>query len=125
MKQSERRDELKRLLFLRRYDTMNNLAKELGVSTRTIRRDLVSLCLSEAIYTVPGRYTGGVYVLENFNPNFKRFNEKEIKVLTKIICYLEREKVTIFSEEEIITLKILLQTYTKFKKEGEKYEEYR
>mgnify|MGYP002556339034 CR=1 FL=1 len=54
MEQSERRDELKRILFLRKYDTINNLAKELSVSTRTIRRDLVSLSLSEAIYTVPG-----------------------------------------------------------------------
>ena len=118
MEQSERRDELKRILFLRKYDTINNLAKELSVSTRTIRRDLVSLSLSEAIYTVPGRYTGGVYVLENFNPNYKRFNEKEIKVLTKVICYLEREKITIFTEDEIVTLKILLQTYTEFKKTG-------
>ena len=72
MEQSERREEIKRLLFLRRYETISNLANELNVSTRTIRRDLEILCLDEAIYTVPGRYTGGVYVLDTFNPNFKR-----------------------------------------------------
>ena len=113
MEQSERRDEIKRLLFLRRYETISNLANELNVSTRTIRRDLEVLCLDEAIYTVPGRYTGGVYVLDTFNPNFKRFNETEVKVLTKVICYFEREKVSIFSDDEIIVLKILLQTYSK------------
>lgn len=117
MDQSERRDEIKRILFLRRYDTIDNLARDLDVSPRTIRRDLEILCLKEAIYTVPGRGTGGVYALENFNPNFKRFTEKEVKVFTKVICFLEREKVPAFSEEEIIILKIILQTYTKRSKE--------
>lgn len=113
MEQSERRDELKRLLFIRRVDTISNLAKELNVSARTVRRDLDALCLSEAIYTVPGRYGGGVYVLDTFNPNFKQFNEKEIEVLKKIICYLEIAKEYEFSEDEIRTLKNLLKTYTK------------
>ena len=113
MEQSERRNELKRLLYLRRGETISNLAKELNVSARTIRRDLDALCLSEAIYTVPGRYGGGVYVLDTFNPDFKRFNEKEVQVLNKVISYLENEISSPFSTDEIVTLKILLKTYTR------------
>lgn len=115
MEQSERRDEIKRLLFLRRYETIDNLAKELNVSPRTIRRDLETLCLTEAIYTIPGRYTGGVYVLDDFDPYYKKFNDDEIKVITKLICYLECEKIKGFSAKEIVVLKILLQTYSKNK----------
>lgn len=113
MEQSERRNELKRLLYLRRGETISNLAKELNVSARTIRRDLDALCLSEAIYTVPGRYGGGVYVLDTFNPDFKRFNEKESKTLNKVIIYLENEMPESFTEDEIVILKILLKTYAK------------
>ncbi len=113
MEQSERRNELKRLLFLRRVETISNLAKELNVSARTVRRDLDALCLSEAIYTVPGRYGGGVYALDTFNPDFKRFNEKEVEVLNKVISYLENEISNPFSVDEIVILKTLLKTYAK------------
>lgn len=112
MEQSERRDEIKRLLFLRRHETIDNLAKELNVSPRTIRRDIETLCLTEAIYTIPGRYTGGVYVSDGFDPYYKKFNDDEIKVITKLICYLECEKIKGFSAKEIVVLKILLQTYS-------------
>ena len=112
MEQSERRDEIKRLLFLRRYETIDNLAEELNVSPRTIRSDIETLCLTEAIYTIPGRYNGGVYVSDDFDPYYKKFNDDEIKVITKLICYLECEKIKGFSAKEIVVLKILLQTYS-------------
>jgi len=113
MSQTERRDELRTILAVRRYDTINNLANELGVSTRTVRRDLIELSLTEAIYTQSGRYGGGVYVLENFTANIKYFNKIETDLFNKIIVYLEHEKNPIFPEDEINTLKNMLISHSK------------
>ena len=59
---AERRTEIMRVLFRRRYEKISNLAEEFGVSTRTILRDIEVLSISEPIYTQCGRYGGGVYV---------------------------------------------------------------
>ncbi len=56
---AERRVEIMKKLCRRRKDTIGNLAHELGVSERTVRRDLEALSLSEPIYTQSGRYGGG------------------------------------------------------------------
>ena len=58
----ERRQQILELLCQRRKDTMQNLAAELGVSERTIRRDVEILTRSYPLETVCGRYGGGVRV---------------------------------------------------------------
>ena len=60
---TERRNSLLKALHRRGHDTIQNLAIEFDVSERTIRRDITELSLYEPIYTMPGRYGGGVYVL--------------------------------------------------------------
>lgn len=57
---AERRNEIMRVLCRKRHETVLNLAKEFGVSERTILRDVVALSLTEPIYTQCGRYGGGV-----------------------------------------------------------------
>ena len=64
MKCFERRMEIIKILFRRRYETLCNLAFELEVSERTIRRDIDELSRTMPIYTKRGRYDGGVYVVE-------------------------------------------------------------
>lgn len=60
----ERRQQILELLCQRRKDTMQNLAAELGVSERTIRRDVEILTRSYPLETVCGRYGGGVRVAD-------------------------------------------------------------
>ena len=56
---AERRQQILELLCRRRKDTMQNLASELGVSERTIRRDVEILTRTYPLETICGRYGGG------------------------------------------------------------------
>ena len=55
---AERRQLILDQLCQRRKETIPNLAAELGVSERTIRRDIEMLTLRYPIETVCGRYGG-------------------------------------------------------------------
>jgi len=69
MKSFERRIELIKVLYRREYETINNLAFEFGVSNRTIRRDIDELSRMIPIYTKPGRYGGGIYIIKDIKNN--------------------------------------------------------
>ena len=69
MSPGERQQKLLEVLCFRRYDTIDNLARELKVSRRTICRDLVVLMCSYPIETVRGRYGGGVKIADGFHLN--------------------------------------------------------
>ena len=66
MESTERRRTLMEILCRNRHETIGGLARELGVSERTIRRDIERLSIKEPIYTQSGRYGGGVYVIEGY-----------------------------------------------------------
>ena len=83
MGNAERRREIMKILCRRRSETMVCLSCELGVSLRTIQRDIEALGQSEPIYTQPGKY-GGVYVMENYRPDRMYMTEEEIAVLKKL-----------------------------------------
>ena len=57
---NDRQQQIINLLCQRRSDTVQNLAAELGVCERTIRRDIEELTLTYPLETVRGRYGGGV-----------------------------------------------------------------
>ena len=64
----ERREELKRIMTMRRRDTIENLASELGVSKRTIERDIEVLSTNGfPLITVQGN-GGGVQLLDYYHP---------------------------------------------------------
>ena len=60
MTATERRQAILEALCERRRETVENLAYEFSVSTRTIKRDILELSLSYPVYTVSGRYHSGV-----------------------------------------------------------------
>ncbi|MFQ7452005.1 MAG: DeoR family transcriptional regulator [Flavonifractor plautii] len=60
VRMNDRQQRLISLLCQRRSDSIQNLAMELGVCERTIRRDIEELTLTYPIETVRGRYGGGV-----------------------------------------------------------------
>lgn len=117
MRSYERRHIILRILCRRRYETIHNLATELNVSERTIRRDIDALSLIAPIYTQPGRYCGGVYVTDSFVMDRMYFRECETELLLKILRYIKAEDLTWFSAEEIAVLQNLIKEYTKPKKE--------
>ena len=88
MSPGERQQKLLEVLCFRRYDTIDNLARELKVSRRTICRDLVVLMCSYPIETVCGRYGGGVWVRDDYFPYRKTLNAKQIALLTRLSAKL-------------------------------------
>ena len=81
----ERRQVLIELLCERRYDKMSNLAFELGVSRRTICRDIQELSLSYPIYTECSRGNAGVYIEENYYLGKQYLRQEEEELLQKLI----------------------------------------
>lgn len=117
MGSAERRAEIMRVLGMRRYETISNLAGEFGVSTRTIQRDLDALSISEPIYTQCGRHGGGVYVMENYSMNRTYMTDNEITLLHKLEYFAENKSVCNLEEKELVVLRCIISQYTKPKKE--------
>lgn len=115
MRNAERQNQIMDILCGRRYETIENLANELGVSTRTIQRDISALGRSEPIYAQSGRYGGGVYVMEGYRRDRLYLADDEIAFLQKIQAGQKR-----LSAQDRDSLKSLISKYTKpkFKKEG-------
>lgn len=63
---SERRNEILNILCKRRFEKIENLADEFGVSVRTIKYDIEELTLAHPLETVRGRYGGGVKVTDGY-----------------------------------------------------------
>lgn len=108
----ERRYEIMRILCRRRYETITNLAREFGVSQRTILRDIAELSLAEPIYTQCGRY-GGVYVLDSYKMERMYMSEKELSVLHRLSTSAAKKEVCVLSEEEKKILHLIISQYTK------------
>lgn len=108
---SERRYKIMKLLCRRRYETTSNLALEFGVSERTIQRDIEILSRTEPIFTKAGKYTGGVYVVDNYSMDRMYMNSTEISLLHK--AYMAIQNNDSFTNEEKILFKHIINEYTK------------
>lgn len=87
----ERRQQILDLLCQRRQDTVQNLADELGVCERTIRRDIDALTLSYPIETICGRYGGGVRMADWYSQTRKRLSPKQTALLKRLSAGLQGE----------------------------------
>ena len=110
---SERRWLILKTICRQRHETIANLAEKFGVSDRTIRRDIEVLSLSEPIYTQPGRYNGGVYVVEGYYIEDNYFNITQKEVIQKLIHMAENRDVCSLERSEISVLKEMIIAYTK------------
>lgn len=118
---AERRHEIMRLLYRRRYETVSNLAEEFGVSKRTILRDINVLSDTEPIYTQCGKHGGGVYIIEDYRMERMYMTEEELAVLHKLSYQMEKQLVCELSEEEKRIFHLMISQYTKPKnKKGKK-----
>ena len=112
---AERRTEIMRVLCRRRHETVSNLAKEFGVSARTILRDIEVLSITEPIYTQCGRYGGGVYVTDDYSMTRMYMTESELAVLHKLSGLADVKATCELSVEENKLLKSIISQYTKRK----------
>ncbi len=108
---AQRRQLLLKALRRRRHDTIRNLAVEFEVSERTIRRDIEILSLDEAIYTVPGRYAGGVYMLDGGYTAHEHFSLAQTAVLKKLLGQVRGRCRCELEEREIEELETLIRLY--------------
>lgn len=79
------------LLCQRRRETISNLAEELGVNERTIRRDVEMLTLRYPIETVCGRYGGGVRVADWYQQDRRRLTPRQTALLRRLAVGLQGE----------------------------------
>ena len=90
----DRRMAVLKCLFLRRHDTIYNLAAEFCVADSTMRKDIDALAYSFPIYTSQGR-GGGVFILEKSGKDF--MTKEQTAFLEKLTKEL--------SEEDLIVMK--------------------
>lgn len=109
---ASRRQAILKILSRRRYETIKNLADQLEVSTRTIRRDIDALSLTEPIYTIQG-HDGGVHMLDSYRIDRCYFTDTQTALLTGILACAKQKKAYRLTAAEIEILARLLAEYTK------------
>ena len=110
MNAMERRQAILEALCERRHDTMSNLAFEFNVGLTTIKRDLLELSLSYPIYTVCGRYGGGVFVDEDFYLGKQYLSPEQIAVLEQLSTKCDKKQQEVLSS--------IIKKFGRKKKEG-------
>ena len=88
---NDRQQQIINLLCQRRSDTVQNLAAELGVCERTIRRDIEELTLTHPLETVRGRYGGGVKMADWCFRDRPKLSPKQTALLKRLAVGLHGE----------------------------------
>lgn len=88
MTASERRNAILEDLCMRRYEKVSNLAFQYGVTTRTIRNDILILSLVYPIYTAKGN-GGGIYVDKNFRLGRVYLKSEQQELLERLLPGLD------------------------------------
>lgn len=84
MSANERRAEIIRIMVARRQESMQVLARELGVSDRTIRNDILVLTAEYPLETVRGN-GGGVRIADWYHPHKNIFTMEQMAVLEQLM----------------------------------------
>lgn len=111
MNKENRKKQISKLISLKGHTNVKELAEWLSVSERTIERDISSLISDYfPIYTRPGRYHGGVFLLNN--QKIPGLFEKELNLLKKIEKAAEKGAISILTNDEVNNLKMLINIMT-------------
>lgn len=102
MRPTERRAEIVRILTARRYETMGSLARELGVTDRTIRADITMLTVDHPLETQRGN-GGCVKVADWYHPHRNILSHEQQQVLSQLI--------SVSNEHQANVLRQMLQEY--------------
>ena len=96
MTASERRNAILEDLCMRRYEKVSNLAFQYGVTTRTIRNDILILSLEYPIYTAKGN-GGGIYVDKNFRLGKVFLKSEQQELLERLLPGLDGKDVEVMN----------------------------
>ena len=107
----ERREQVIRILMANEKCTMQDLAQRLGVSVRTIERDVDFLSLTKPIQVDRGR-AGGVYIMNRKGIYLPMMREEEVALLKKIISDTEQNGACRLTLEDIHMLKTMICQYS-------------
>ena len=110
MNAEKRRRNMEDAICIRRHDTVANLAKEYGVSERTIMRDIVILSERIPIYTKPGRYGGGIYIDARYHAGRLYWEREETELMQRILACLEGRSFLPLGERDVPALRRMLAT---------------
>ena len=102
MNMYERQSAILNLLFRDRYTTEKELAAMLGVSERTIRKDIAAIVCKLPVKTVRGRYNSGVWLEDWFIPDANKLSSKQENLLTRL-------RIPLTGEDLIVMNSILTQ----------------
>ncbi|MDO4157350.1 MAG: DeoR family transcriptional regulator [Oscillospiraceae bacterium] len=90
----ERREEIMRILIVRRHETMQVLAAEFGVTDRTIRNDITILTAKYPLKTSRG-IGGGVSIPDSFHPHKNILSVEQVNVLKELIPKANEHQQTV------------------------------
>lgn len=116
MTTAERQLNIIKILCRRGHETTQNLADELGVSKRTIQRDIDAISIETPIYMKKGKYEGGVYIDSSFQSDKLYFTDEESSLLSRAALLLEQINSQHFGANDLARLKTIIQKYSKIKK---------
>ena len=97
MTANERRVEIMRILVSRRHEIIPNLARELAVCERTIRRDILTLMVDYPLETQQGN-NGCVKLADWYHPHKRLFNREQQQVLTELVAVSDARQSRVLRE---------------------------
>ena len=101
------------MLCRRGYVTMRALADELGVSQRTIQRDIDAISIEIPVFTKRGKHGGGVYIEESYRAGRPHLSAEESALLYKVADVLKTVRCGAWTVEDQNALLALLEKISK------------
>lgn len=102
---NERRMKILDVLLQKRQVRLAELQLEFNISKSTAKRDVQELMLSHPIVTSPGKYGGGVRIMDGYRLGMKYLTEKQTALLKKLSENL--------SGDDLLTMQGILKTFSK------------
>ena len=97
MNANERRAEIMRILTARRSETTPRLAMELGVSIRTVLRDVVALTADYPLETQQGN-GGCVKVADWYHPHRNILSGEQQRILSQMMAFGNEQQAKVLRE---------------------------
>lgn len=109
-----RRNEILRILNSQRIVTVAKLAQRLGVSERTILRDITYLSSTVPLITTQGK-NGGISLMDGYTYRDNKYymNYEQLNVLNKIICQAHDSGICSLSKEEVNCIEGIYEKYSR------------
>lgn len=97
MSANERRAEIIRIMVARRQENMQVLARELGVSDRTIRTDILALTAEYPLETIRGN-GGGVRIADWYHPHKNILTVEQMTVLEQLMSQADDDQKRVLDQ---------------------------